>query len=128
MERWDLAAVDAEPHSPRILSSSPAARVVVLQLPGGERLQDHEVHERAWLLVIAGEVEVTAGEEGGAVGGPGTLYEFAPQERHEVVARSDARLLLLLSPWPGDGHPGVLSLDQKANARANAAEHAQGSG
>ena len=25
---------------------------------------------------------------------------------HEVRATSDARLLLVLAPWPGDGHPG----------------------
>jgi len=32
---------------------------------------------------------------------------FDPGERHEVRARSDARLLLVLAPWPGDGHPGA---------------------
>ena len=25
----------------------------------------------------------------------------------EVRARSDARLLLVLAPWPGEGHPGA---------------------
>jgi hypothetical protein len=30
---------------------------------------------------------------------------FDPNERHEVTAKSDARLLLVLSPWPGEGHP-----------------------
>lgn len=90
MKSWDLATFDAEPHSPRILSSSPAARVVVLQLPGGERLQDHEVHERAWLVVIAGDVEVSAGGEESVLGRPGALFEFDPRERREVTARSDA--------------------------------------
>ena len=65
---------------------------------------DHEVHERAWLVVAAGEIEV---EQGGrtVTGGPGFLAHFEPAERHEVRATSDARLILLLSPWPGDGHP-----------------------
>ena len=44
---------------------------------------------------------------------PGHLFEFDPGERHEVEARSDARLLLLLTPWPGAGHPG----DDDARAR-----------
>ena len=26
---------------------------------------------------------------------------------HEVRAITDARLLLVLAPWPGDGHPGA---------------------
>jgi hypothetical protein len=38
-------------------------------------------------------------------GGAGLLAQFAPNERHEVRATEDARLLLLLSPWPGEGHP-----------------------
>jgi quercetin dioxygenase-like cupin family protein len=125
MRSWDVATLEVEPHTPRIVFSTPAARAVVLQLPSGERLGDHEVHEHAWLIVIAGEVEVTAGAEVGVVGGPGGLFGFAARERREVVARSDARVLLSLAPWPGDGHPGALSLAHKADARARAAQHAQ---
>ena len=40
-----------------------------------------------------------------SAGGPGFLAHFEPNERHEVRAKTDARLILLLSPWPGDGHP-----------------------
>ena len=39
-------------------------------------------------------------------------------------ARSDARLLLLLSPWPGAGHPGAMTLDEKAEVRERAKERA----
>ena len=70
----------------------------------GEELQDHEVHERAWLVVVDGEVEIDAGEET-VSGGPGLFATFDPKERHEVRATSDARLLLVLGPWPGAGHP-----------------------
>ena len=55
-------------------------------------------------------------------GGSGLLVEFAATERHEVVARSDARLLLLLTPWPGTGHPGAMTLRQKLYARRRAAK------
>jgi quercetin dioxygenase-like cupin family protein len=123
MKSWDIGALDADPRTPRILSSSDAARVVVLTLEAGESLQDHEVHERAWLMVVAGQIEVTAGPDGPVQGEPGMLFEFAPQERHEVLGRSDARLLLLLAPWPGDGHPGAMTLEQKSHARADAADH-----
>jgi quercetin dioxygenase-like cupin family protein len=42
---------------------------------------------------------------GTKTGGAGFLAHFEPGERHEVRATSDARLLLILSPWPGEGHP-----------------------
>ena len=62
------------------------------------------MHERAWLVVASGEIDVEQGGQS-VTGGPGFLAHFEPSERHEVRARSDARLILLLSPWPGDGHP-----------------------
>lgn len=122
MKSWDLQTVDASGHMPRILSSTEEARVVVLALAAGERLQDHEVHERAWLMVVDGQITVSAGTGEPVRGEPGTLFEFAPQERREVLGRTDARLMLLLAPWPGDGHPGAMSLGQKDHARADAAE------
>jgi hypothetical protein len=39
-----------------------------------------------------------------------------------VVARSQARLLLLLTPWPGRGHPGAMTITQKLYARRHAAK------
>lgn len=125
MESWDLRAVEAEPHDPRILSSADDARTIVLALPAGEELQEHEVHERARILVVDGEVDITtpAGESESAKAGH--LFEFDPGERRTVTARSDSRLLLILTPWPGDGHPGAMSLEEKAEVRERAAEHAQ---
>jgi hypothetical protein len=125
MQSWDLRTVEAEPHQPEILASADDARTIVLQLPAGEELQEHEVHERARLVVVDGEVDITtpAGETASASGGH--LFEFDPGERRTVAARSDARLLLILTPWPGDGHPGAMTLEQKAEARQRAAQHSQ---
>jgi hypothetical protein len=53
------------------------------------------------------------------------LVEFDPGERHEITASSDARLLLLLTPWPGDGHPGAMTIREKLYARRHAAKRAQ---
>jgi redox-sensitive bicupin YhaK (pirin superfamily) len=103
MEHWDLRALEVEPHHPKILHSARGeARSIAIQLPAGEELQEHQVHERAYLVVIDGEVDL-----GGTLGGPGFAAVFDPQERHAVRAKSDARLLLVLAPWPGDGHPGA---------------------
>jgi quercetin dioxygenase-like cupin family protein len=107
MEHWDLRSVDVAPHKPEILHSARGeARSILIQLPAGEELQDHEVHERAYLVVVDGEVEV-GDPPSGVGGGPGFAAVFDPRERHAVRARSDARLLLVLAPWPGDGHPGA---------------------
>ncbi|HEX6780543.1 MAG TPA: hypothetical protein VF125_00785 [Solirubrobacterales bacterium] len=125
MESWDLTTVEVEPHQPRILASAEDARTIVLQLPAGEELQEHEVHERARVIVVEGEVDVST-EDGAdsASAGAGHLFEFAPGERRRIVARSDARLLMVLSPWPGDGHPGAMTLEEKSEAREKAAERA----
>jgi quercetin dioxygenase-like cupin family protein len=123
MQSWDLKTVEAEPHQPRILASAEDARTIVLHLPVGEELQEHEVHERARLVVVDGEVDVTPLGGETVPAGAGQLFEFDPGERHTISARSDARLLLILTPWPGDGHPGAMTLEQKADARQRAAEH-----
>jgi quercetin dioxygenase-like cupin family protein len=104
METWDIASLDVEPRQPAVLRSDPEVRVIAINLPAGEELQEHEVHERAWVVVAGGEVEI---EQGGSTvsGGPGFVAHFDPKERHEVRAASDARVLLFLAPWPGEGHP-----------------------
>lgn len=124
MKSWSLSDLALEPRLPEIISSSQAARAIVLDLAGGEALGDHEVHERAWLVVVGGEVEVSTGTGESATGGPGLLVELGPGERHEVLAVSDARLLLLLTPWPGGGHPGAMTITEKLYARRHAAKRA----
>ena len=116
-------AIDLRPHAPEILSSTDEARAVVLEIPAGGSLQDHQVHERAWVTVIDGDVEVATADGETVTGRSGLMVEFAPGERHAVRALTTARLLLLLTPWPGDGHPGTMPLSDKATVRQRAAEH-----
>jgi quercetin dioxygenase-like cupin family protein len=105
MDIWDIRSLDVQPHSPQILRSDDgAARAIAIHLPAGEELQEHEVHEHAYLVVIDGEVEVEQDTET-QTAGAGTVAHWVPQQRHEVRATSDARLLLVLAPWPGPGHP-----------------------
>jgi hypothetical protein len=35
---------------------------------------------------------------------PGVLVRFEPDERHALRTESGARILILLAPWPGEGH------------------------
>ncbi|HYU59627.1 MAG TPA: cupin domain-containing protein [Solirubrobacterales bacterium] len=105
MQTWDLSQIEVKAHNPEVLASQDEGRVIVLMLPAGERLQEHQVHERGWLVVASGRIEIedTGGET--VSGGPGLLAEFDPNERREIRATEDARLLLILAPWPGEGHP-----------------------
>jgi quercetin dioxygenase-like cupin family protein len=104
METWDIRSLDIEPHRPQVLRSDEETRAIAIHLPAGEELQEHQVHERAYLFVADGEVEVS--ENGRTVtGGAGLLSHFHPAERHSVRAVNDSRLVLVLAPWPGVGHP-----------------------
>lgn len=104
MDSWDIRSLELEPHQPQILRSDEEARVVAINLPAGEQLQEHQVHERAYVVVADGEVEIE--HSGGAeTAGPGFVAHFDPNERHEVRAKTDSRLILFLAPWPGEGHP-----------------------
>ncbi len=104
MQHWDLRKLEVAPHQPEVLQSEGEGRSIVIQLPSGEALGEHQVHERVWLVIVDGEVELIQDGDSERVG-PGTLAVYDPAERHEVRATSDARLLLLLAPWPGEGHP-----------------------
>lgn len=104
METWDVRALEIEVHQPQVLRSDEETRAIAILLPAGEELKEHQVHERAYLFVADGEIEISA--DGRVVtGGTGLVTVFEPAERHAVKAVSDARLVLVLSPWPGVGHP-----------------------
>jgi len=123
VHHWDIRTIGLAARQPKILSTTDEGRSIALFLPAGEELQEHQVHERAWLTIIEGEVEVSTSDGATQAGGPGLLCEFDPRERHTVRARSDARMVLLLAPWPGEGHPGAMTLEEKATVREAAATH-----
>ncbi len=104
MESWDIPSLTIEPRQPQVLRSDEETRAIAIHLPAGEQLQEHQVHERTYLVVADGEIELE--QDGQTVtAGPGFVAHFEPAERHAVRARSDARIVLILAPWPGVGHP-----------------------
>jgi len=125
MENWDLRDLNLKPRLPEILSTTDSARAIALDLAAGEELGDHQVHERAWVLVVDGEVEVSSATGQSVTGGPGLLIQFPPAERHAVSAISDVRLLLLLTPWPGKDHPGAMTIQEKLYVRRHAAKRSE---
>jgi quercetin dioxygenase-like cupin family protein len=104
MESWDIRSMEIEPQRPQVLRSDEETRAIAIRLLAGEELSEHQVHERAYLLVADGSVEI-ANDGSTVTGEAGFLSHFEPNERRTVRALSDTRLVLVLAPWPGVGHP-----------------------
>lgn len=105
MQSWDLNQLDVPARQPEVLTSAGEGRAIAIELPAGEALDEHQVHERAWLVVVSGQIDLVDPDGATVSGGPGLFAEWDPKERHEVRATKNARLLLILTPWPGEGHP-----------------------
>ena len=105
MQTWDLAAMNLEPFRPEILASDDEGRAVAGARPARASHDEKQHHQRAWVVVAAGRVEIESDDGEVVSGSTGLLAGFDPNERHEVRALEDSRLLLVLSPWPGVGHP-----------------------
>jgi redox-sensitive bicupin YhaK (pirin superfamily) len=107
MRVWHLHEIET-PKGTRlpVVLDSEDSRAVLISLHAGQELGEHQVRERAWVVVVDGAVEVNSGDE--TVSAPkGTLFEFDPAERRVVRSADGGRLLILLAPWPGPGHyPG----------------------
>ena len=88
---------------PVVVHSGNEARAIVIVLKPGQALGDHQVKENAWVMVVEGSARVAAGGEA-MDAAPGMLFRFDPDERHSLASDEGARLLLLLAPWPGEGH------------------------
>jgi quercetin dioxygenase-like cupin family protein len=104
---------------PRVLFSSPECRLVALDLAAGEELPDHHVRERAVVQVISGRVAIDASGETVECE-PGALVTFDPSERHTLRGLDDARLLLMLAPWPAGGRKAATEGQEDQHLPANA--------
>jgi quercetin dioxygenase-like cupin family protein len=105
VQSWDLTQIEATggTRSPTVLETVDGARAIVIRLAPGQELGDHQVRERAWLTIVEGKARVRAGSDL-VDAGPGTLLTFEPGERHSIESEHGAQVILLLSPWPGEGH------------------------
>jgi len=102
---WQLSEIETPDgsRSPVVLHSSDEGRAVLIGLNPGQQLGDHQVKEHVFLVVVDGTARIEAGSET-LEAGAGTLVAFEPDERRVVASDSGAKILLLLAPWPGEGH------------------------
>ena len=105
MRSWRLPEIETPDgsRSPVVLHSSDEGRAVLIGLLPGQELGDHQVKEHAFLVVVDGTARIEAGDEK-LEAGVGTMVSFDPDERHVVATDSGAKILLMLAPWPGEGH------------------------
>ena len=105
MQTWDLREIRAPDgtRDPVVLHSDDEGRALMIRLDAGQELGEHQVKEHAFIVVVEGSVRIGAGENA-VEAGPGTLALFEPDERRVISSSDGARLLMLLSPWPGEGH------------------------
>jgi quercetin dioxygenase-like cupin family protein len=105
MQTWNLRDFETPggSRSPVVVHSEDEARAVLIGLDPGQALGDHQVHERSWVLVLDGRVRFESGGEQ-VDAEPGHLAWFDADERRSISTEEGARILLLLAPWPGEGH------------------------
>jgi quercetin dioxygenase-like cupin family protein len=105
VQSWNLLEIETPggTRSPIVLHSTDEARAVLIGIDPGQELGQHQVHERAYLLVLDGRARIESGNDS-LDARRGTLVRFEENERRRVSTDEGARLLLLLAPWPGPGH------------------------
>ncbi len=104
MQHWNLMEIEATgTQDPVVVHSGNEARAVLIVLKPGQELGEHQVKENAWVTVVGGTIRIEAGDES-VEAGVGTLVRFDPDERHSLRSDEGARVLLVLAPWPGEGH------------------------
>jgi quercetin dioxygenase-like cupin family protein len=104
VQTWQLHEIEtpAGTRSPVVLDSEDS-RAVLIRIAPGQQLGEHQVRERAWVVVVDGAIQVETADES-LTAAAGTLLEFAPTERRMVRSEDGARVLILFAPWPGPGH------------------------
>jgi quercetin dioxygenase-like cupin family protein len=95
----DLAALIADVPEESIISRgfarAPHLQGTLFAFAAGEGLTEHTSSHAAVLHFIAGEADVTLGEEQFAAG-PGTWMYMPPRLPHSIRARTPVRMVLLL--------------------------------
>ena len=103
MERWHLPSIEANGRrEPRVLFSRPGCRAVLIDLHAGDELGEHRTHEHAVLEVVSGRLAIATADRRVECE-TGTLISLEPHETRRIEALEDARVLLVLAPWPGEG-------------------------
>ena len=86
------------------LSEVGGVELVLFAFAPGERLSEHTSARPAIIHLLAGEADLTVGEEA-LRGGPNTWIRMPAGTRHSVVARTGLVMALYLLPSSGEAEP-----------------------
>jgi hypothetical protein len=117
VEAWNLLAIESPQgtRDPHVLHEDEGSRGLLLIMNAGQRLEEHEVRENTWALVVEGAIEVSAaGSDDALVVEQGSLVYWKAQERRSISSPQGARMLMILTPWPGEGHYTAAERDSQA--------------
>ena len=105
MLTWNLLAIEAPDgtRDPHVVHQDDGARGVLVVLQAGQSLDDHEVRENTWAVVVEGAISISAGSGDNQLR-QGSLVHLDAGERRSITSAGGARLLLIFTPWPGSGH------------------------
>ena len=105
MRYWDISALEGLSAGPQILSTTDETRTIAIGLAAGEALSEHQVHERAWVVVISGRAHFADTEGTSVEAGPGFIFEFDPAEAE--IPQSGIRWKPgVIRGWCFCSHPG----------------------
>ena len=109
MQSWNLLELETPggTRSPIVLHSTNEARAVLIGIDPGQQLGEHQVHEYAYVVVVAGTVRIDSGSDS-LEAGAGTLVRFEEKERRRVSSADGARILLILARGPGPATTGAI--------------------
>ena len=59
MQSWNLTEIEAPGGTvdPAVLTTDDGARAIAIRLDAGQTMNDHQVRERAWVVVVVGAVD-----------------------------------------------------------------------
>jgi quercetin dioxygenase-like cupin family protein len=93
------ASIPARGIHSQTVSDEDGVELVLFAFAPGERLSEHTSARPAIIHVLAGEADLTVGEEAFG-GGPGTWARMAAGTRHSIAARTGLVMALYLLPQP----------------------------
>jgi quercetin dioxygenase-like cupin family protein len=114
---WNLLTIESPEgtRDPHVIHEGDRSRGVLLVLNAGQSLDEHEVRESTWALVVEGAIEVSAaGSDEALTLEQGSLVYWNAQERRSIASPQGARMLMILTPWPGEGHYTAAERDSQA--------------
>ena len=106
LESWDIASLDLQPHHPQVLRSDEHTRAIAINFTRGRNVAGARDPRGGLPDRERGPGRARAGR-GDRGRRHGVCGAFSAPRAARGARQGDSRLLLILAPWPGVGHPSA---------------------